>query len=648
MVAKKTSGKKSGEPARLGMATNEKLSKADVTRYLEGQSELDLLRFITCGSVDDGKSTLIGRMLYEAQLIFDDQIAALERDSKNQGTQAGKIDFALLVDGLAAEREQGITIDVAYRFFNTDRRKFIVADTPGHEQYTRNMATGASTADVAVILVDASQGVLPQTRRHSFIVSLLGIRHIVLAVNKMDLVSFEENAYREIEAEYQTLSERFSFESITSIPLSALEGDNVIKRSENTPWYKGPTLLGFLESVDITPKTSNALRFPVQWVNRPNANFRGFSGTVAAGTATIGQQVRALPSGELANIQDIVLFDKSMALAPEGQAVTITLDREIDLSRGDLLTSADTPCEVAEQFEATLVWMDQEAGFSGRQYVFQLGTSQANASISTIKSKYNINTFDELTAKSLELNDIATINLSLDKPIPFEPYAANHALGAFVLIDRYTNATVAAGMLKFSLRRATNIHRQAENIDRKAREALGGHKGHVIWLTGLSGAGKSTIANMAAEALHTQGVRTFILDGDNIRHGLSRDLGFTEADRIENIRRISEVAKLMLEAGIVVITAFISPFRAERDLARQLFDETDYDEIYVKASVSTAETRDPKGLYKKARAGELPNFTGIDSEYQAPESPNLTLETEHNTANECAESLVELIQNRIF
>jgi len=647
VVAKKKSSKTGGESSLLTMAANSDLSKDDVTRYLEGQSELDLLRFITCGSVDDGKSTLIGRLLYEAQLIFDDQIAALQRDSKTQGTQGGEIDFALLVDGLAAEREQGITIDVAYRFFNTDRRKFIVADTPGHEQYTRNMATGASTADVAVILVDASQGILTQTKRHSFIASLLGIRHVVLAVNKMDLVAFDESAFRKIDSEYTKLCERFNFETVTPIPLSALKGDNVITRSKNTTWYRGPTLLGFLETVDISRKEGVALRFPVQWVNRPNANFRGFSGTVAAGVATKGQSIRALPSGETARIKDIVLFERSLDDAPEGSSVTLTLDREIDLSRGDVITSVDSPCEVAEQFEAELVWMDGEHGYAGRQYHFQLGTSRANASITSLKSKYNINTFEELSAKSLELNDIATVKITLDHAIAFEAYEANKTMGAFVLIDRYTNATVAAGMLKFALRRASNIHRQSESVDRASRERLAGHKGHVVWLTGLSGSGKSTIANHVTEVLHAQGVRTFILDGDNIRHGLSKDLGFTDADRIENIRRIGEVAKLMLDAGIVVITAFISPFRAERELARQLFNAEDFDEVFVSASLREAENRDPKGLYKKARAGELPNFTGIDSDYEAPMHPDLILDTEEQSIEENTEQLMTLIESRI-
>ena len=647
MASTRRSRKNSSDKLPLTRSTNADLSKGDVTDYLEGQSELDLLRFITCGSVDDGKSTLIGRMLYEAQLVFDDQIIALERDSRTQGTQGDEIDFALLVDGLSAEREQGITIDVAYRYFNTDKRKFIVADTPGHEQYTRNMATGASTADVAVILVDATKGILTQTRRHSFIASLLGIQHVVLAVNKMDLVSFDESVFRAIEADYNDLCAHFQFKTVTAIPLSALQGDNVIRRSEQTSWYEGPTLLGFLEAVDIGRAEGEPLRFPVQWVNRPNANFRGFSGTVASGIAVVGQAIRALPSGELAKIKEISLFDQSLESAPEGKAVTLTLDREIDLSRGDVIASKDGPCEVAQQFEAELIWMDTEEGFAGRQYRFRLGTVETNASISSIKSNYNVNTFESLSARSLGLNDISTITISLDRPIPFEAYDCNKTLGAFVLIDRYTCKTVAAGMLKFSLRRASNIHRQAESIGRSSREMLSGHKGHVVWLTGLSGSGKSTIANQTVEALHELGIRTYILDGDNIRHGLSKDLGFTEADRIENTRRIGEVAKLMLDAGLMVITAFISPFKADRDLARRLFEPEDFDEVFVSASLNTVERRDPKGLYKKARSGELPNFTGIDSEYEVPETPELTLDTESYSVEENVSCLVKLIRSRI-
>ncbi len=621
--------------------------QARVDAYVDTQSKLDLLRFITCGSVDDGKSTLIGRMLYEAQMIFEDQVTTLQSDSKKVGTQGADIDFALLVDGLAAEREQGITIDVAYRFFNTDRRKFIVADTPGHEQYTRNMVTGASTADVAIILIDASQGVLTQTRRHSFIASLLGIEHVVLAVNKMDLVAYSQDRFNTICEEYEVLRKHLAFKSITPIPLSALKGDNVIERSGTMDWYQGPTLLGFLETVDIRDRLNqHAFRFPVQWVNRPNADFRGFSGTVVAGSIKPGDEIRALPSGQMAAIDRIVLSSNDLDQAVTDQAVTLTLDREIDLSRGDLIVAADAPCEVSDQFEAELVWMDNEPGYVGRRYSFQLGTSQANASLTHIKFKYDVNTFEQLSSRELSFNEIANVQITLDAEIPFEAYTDCPGLGAFVLIDRYTNATVAAGMIRFALRRSSNVHRQALSVDRAAREKLSGHRGRVAWLTGLSGSGKSTIANAAEKILHEQGYRTYILDGDNVRHGLSKDLGFTVADRVENIRRIAEVAKLMLDAGVIVLTAFISPFRDERDMAKSLFEPDDFLEVFVDTPLAVAEERDPKGLYKKARSGELPNFTGIDSEYQPPKTPSLVLTTDGRTVEESAKELVELISTR--
>ena len=621
--------------------------QARVDDYVDTQSKLDLLRFITCGSVDDGKSTLIGRMLYEAQMIFEDQVTTLQSDSKKVGTQGADIDFALLVDGLAAEREQGITIDVAYRFFNTDRRKFIVADTPGHEQYTRNMVTGASTADVAIILIDASQGVLTQTRRHSFIASLLGIEHVVLAVNKMDLVGYSQDRFNAICEEYEVLRKHLAFKSITPIPLSALKGDNVIERSGTMDWYQGPTLLGFLETVDIRDRLNqHAFRFPVQWVNRPNAEFRGFSGTVVAGSIKPGDEIRALPSGQIAAIDRIVLSSNDLDQAVTDQAVTLTLDREIDLSRGDLIVAADAPCEVSDQFEAELVWMDNEPGYVGRRYSFQLGTSQANASLTDIKFKYDVNTFEQLSGRELAFNEIANVQITLDAEIPFEAYTDCPGLGAFVLIDRYTNATVAAGMIRFALRRSSNVHRQALSVDRAAREKLSGHRGRVAWLTGLSGSGKSTIANAAEKILHEQGYRTYILDGDNVRHGLSKDLGFTVADRVENIRRIAEVAKLMLDAGVIVLTAFISPFRDERDMAKSLFEPDDFLEVFVDTPLAVAEERDPKGLYKKARSGELPNFTGIDSEYQPPKNPSLVLTTDGRTVEESAKELVELISTR--
>tara|TARA_R110002072_G_scaffold89232_4_gene199947 strand:+ start:73694 stop:75580 length:1887 start_codon:yes stop_codon:yes gene_type:complete len=618
--------------------------EARVDEYLAAQEKLDLLRFITCGSVDDGKSTLIGRMLYEAQQIFEDQVASLKNDSKKVGTQGDEIDFALLVDGLAAEREQGITIDVAYRFFHTDQRKFIVADTPGHEQYTRNMVTGASTADVAVILLDASQGVLTQTRRHSFIASLLGIKHVVLAVNKMDLVDYNEDRYDEIVAEYEKFRSQLEFTSVTAIPLSALKGDNVIERSQYTDWYQGPTLLGFLETVQ-TKQTDQQypFRFPVQWVNRPNSDFRGFSGTVVAGTISPGEAVRVLPSGEVAKVSEVVLYDQSLPKALTDQAVTITLDREIDVSRGDVIVAADNPCEVSDQFETTLVWMDQEEGFIGRSYWLLIGGARVNATITEIKYKYNINTFEHISSRSFELNEIGEVTLNLDKAIPFESYKACKQLGAFVLVDRYSHATVASGMINFALRRAQNVHKQALVVDKTARERLNGHKGRVLWFTGLSGSGKSTIANALEQVLHSQGIRTYILDGDNVRHGLNKDLGFTDADRVENIRRIAEVAKLMVDAGLVVLTAFISPFRSERDMARGMFEEGEFAEIYVNTPLEIAEERDPKGLYKKARRGELPNFTGIDSEYEAPLEAELQLGTGETSIDACVQQVLDIL-----
>ena len=615
-----------------------------VDEYIETQSHLDLLRFITCGSVDDGKSTLIGRMLYEAQMIFEDQVTSLRNDSKKMGTQGGEIDFALLVDGLAAEREQGITIDVAYRFFNTDHRKFIVADTPGHEQYTRNMVTGASTADVAVILLDATQGVLTQTRRHSFIASLLGIKHVVLAVNKMDLANFDKKTYDDIVEEYRAFSRDLSFETITEIPMSALEGDNVIQRSSRTTWYTGPTLLGFLEAVEVgRSQLDHPFRFPVQWVNRPSHEFRGYTGTIVAGQVEKGQAVRVLPSGEMANVDEIILYKTKLDKAVADQAVTITLDREVDISRGDVIVAADEPCQASDQFEVSLVWMDQEEGFIGRNYWMIIGTTRVNATIRDIKFKYNINTFEHISSQSLALNEISEVTLSLDKDVPYESYQACKAMGAFVLIDRYSHATVGAGMINFALRRAENVHRQALEIDKKARAKLNGHSGRALWFTGLSGSGKSTVANALEQALHKKGVHTYILDGDNVRHGLNRDLGFTDADRIENVRRVAEVTKLMVDAGIVVITSFISPFLSERQMARELFDAGEFIEVYVNVTLDQAEERDPKGLYKKARRGELPNFTGIDSAYEEPEIPEIELKTGEQSVEECVEQILKFL-----
>ena len=626
------------------MSSQDLTTSAQVDSYLAQQNALDLLRFITCGSVDDGKSTLIGRMLYEAQLVFEDQVATLLKDSKKLGTQGGDIDFALLVDGLAAEREQGITIDVAHRFFGTDHRKFIVADTPGHEQYTRNMVTGASTADVAVILVDASQGVLTQTRRHSFLTSLLGISHVVLAVNKMDLVDYDPDAFVQIEAEYLAFAAALSFKSITAIPLSALQGDNVIERSRRTPWYSGPTLLGYLESVEIAADDVNAdFRLPVQWVNRPNADFRGFAGTVAAGSVAPGDAVQVLPGGQEAIVENVVLFDQSLPRALPKQSVTLTLDRQIDISRGDVIVAVGATCEVSDQFDTSLVWMDQDAGYVGRGYNLMLGGRMISATLTEIKYKVNINTLEQLPSRSLALNDIGRVSLSLDEPVAFTAYDDCRDLGSFILIDRYSKATVGAGMINFGLRRAQNLFPTQTTIDMANRAKLMGHEGKVIWLTGLSGSGKSTVADALESRLHAMGIHSYLLDGDNIRGGLNKDLGFTEADRVENIRRTAEVAKLMVDAGLVVITAFISPFRSERAMAKGLFKPGEFAEVFIDVSLDVAESRDPKGLYKKARRGDLPHFTGIDSPYEAPESADLRLDTSELSVEQCVDRLLKLL-----
>lgn len=618
-----------------------------VNQYLDEQAYLDTLRFITCGSVDDGKSTLIGRMLFEAQIILDDQLDSLYSDSKKLGTQGGDIDFALLVDGLAAEREQGITIDVAYRFFATDRRKFIVADTPGHEQYTRNMVTGASTADVAVILIDARLGVLTQTRRHSMICSSLGIKNVVIAINKMDLVDYNQGLFDEILEDYTAFAKDLKFSEMTTIPISALKGDNIVERSNHTQWYHGPTLLGFLETVDSRAvRLNHPLRFPVQWINRPNPDFRGFSGTVEAGSAHVGQSIRVLPSGTTANIQDIVLFKDHLESAEAGLAVTLILDTEIDVSRGDVIVAADAPCEISNHFEANVVWMDKRAGFLGGSYWLKLGTSQVNAHITAIKHKVNINNFEHVAASQLEQNDLSVVTVKIDQPIAYERYQDCPPLGAFILIDRMDNQTVAAGMIEFSLRRANNVHCQKFEIDKDARRALNGHTSQVLWFTGLSGSGKSTIANALEKALHARGIRTYLLDGDNLRHGLNSDLGFTDADRVENIRRVGEVAKLMMDAGITVLTAFISPFSAEREMIRRLFDQGEFVEIFVDTSLEVAEARDPKGLYRKARLGKIPNFTGIGSPYEKPTNPDVHISTERETVDETVQRLLSELKLR--
>ena len=598
-----------------------------IQNYLAEQSALDTLRFITCGSVDDGKSTLIGRMLFEAQCLFDDQITALQAESKKHGTQGADIDFALLVDGLSAEREQGITIDVAYRFFATDRRKFIVADTPGHAQYTRNMATGASTASLAIILVDARHGMMEQTRRHSLICNLMGIKNIILAVNKMDLVGYNQSVFDQIVADYQDFSAALNFSEVTPIAISALMGDNVTERSSKMRWYQGPTLISKLETVDPHPlSTASGFALPVQVVARPNADFRGFSGTVLRSPLTKGEEIRVAPSGAVSRVKSIWLAGAELEVAAPGLAVTIELEDEIDISRGDVIAAKSTPVETADQFETDLIWMSKTKGLICSHYQLNIGGQTVTASMSNLKHHIDVNTGQELAASDMDLNEIACVTISSLKPIAYDGYENCKDLGAFILIDPLTNETMAAGMIKFALRRATNIHQQRLDVDKAARRALNGHTSKVFWFTGLSGSGKSTIANAFAQSLHDQGIRTYILDGDNIRHGLNKDLGFTDADRVENIRRIAEVAKLMVDAGIVVLTAFISPFRAERDMARSLFEDGEFIEVFVDTPLEVCEARDAKGLYKKARAGEIPNFTGIGSPYEAPNDPELRLD----------------------
>ena len=627
------------------MNAHRQLIDEDIEQYLEAHQHKTLLRFITCGSVDDGKSTLIGRLLYESKALLEDQLSALESDSKKHGTQGGELDFALLVDGLSAEREQGITIDVAYRFFATEKRKFIVADTPGHEQYTRNMITGASTADVAVILIDARKGVLTQTRRHSYLVSLIGIRRVVLAINKLDMVDYSQEVFEQIDADYRAFASRLGIEHIQSIPLSALRGDNITEPSPNTPWYRGPSLMQFLETVELEQAREDApLRMPVQWVNRPNLDFRGFSGRILGGSVRPGDAIRVLPSGKTSRVERIVTLNGDLQQAVTGQSVTLTLSDEIDISRGDVIAAADAPPAVADQFEATVVWMSEEAMLPGRPYLIKLGASSIGGALGQPKYQIDVNSLDQLPAKTLGLNEIGVCTLSLDRAAPFDPYAENRDMGSFIVIDRYTHQTVGAGMLHFALRRSQNIHWQAVEVDKAARTRLNGHKPCVIWLTGLSGAGKSTIANLLERRLHAQGVHTYLLDGDNVRHGLNKDLGFTAADRVENIRRIGEVAKLMVDAGLMVVTAFISPFRSERQLARDLVAEGEFIEVFVDTPLAEVEKRDPKGLYKKARRGELKNFTGIDSPYEAPEQPEIRIETLKHSAEEAADLIVRQLR----
>ncbi|WP_172122822.1 sulfate adenylyltransferase subunit CysN [Devosia sp. 919] len=618
---------------------------SDFAQYLTRHEEKDLLRFLTCGSVDDGKSTLIGRLLYDTKLLMEDQLATLERDSRKHGTVGEDIDFALLVDGLEAEREQGITIDVAYRFFATDKRKFIVADTPGHEQYTRNMATGASTADLAVILIDARKGVLTQTRRHSFITSLLGIRNIVLAVNKIDLVDYSQDVFDRIVADYQSFAAGLNFAAITPIPLSARFGDNVMARSANLGWYTGPTLVQHLESVPVGTAAADApFRMPVQWVNRPSLNFRGFAGTICSGTVHQNGEIVVCGSGRTSRIRSIVTADGELASASAGAAVTLTLEDEVDISRGDVLADATQRPEISDQFAAHVIWMSDEQLNPGRSYWIKIGTRTVSASFTEIKHKTDVNNFSKLAAKTLELNEVGLVNLSTQEPVAFEPYALNKTMGGFIVIDRLSNLTVGAGMIEFGLRRATNIHWQALDVSKELRASAKGQKPVVLWFTGLSGAGKSTIANLVEKRLASLGKHTYLLDGDNVRHGLNRDLGFTEADRVENIRRVAETAKLMVDAGLVVLASFISPFRAERNMAREALEPGEFIEIYVDTPLEVAEKRDPKGLYGRARAGLIKNFTGIDSPYEAPENPELVLAGGTREPSDLAEEVVAHLQ----
>ena len=625
----------------------EDLISSDIEAYLTQHEHKTLLRFITCGSVDDGKSTLIGRLLYESKLVFEDHLAALEADSKKVGTQGDQIDFALLVDGLAAEREQGITIDVAYRFFATERRKFIVADTPGHEQYTRNMVTGASTAQLAVVMIDARKGVLTQTRRHSYLVSLLGIRKIVLAINKLDLVEYSQEVFDTIEAGYRAFATEIGLTDIVSIPMAALRGDNIVERSPNTPWYTGPTLVGYLETVELEEEVrAKPFRMPVQWVNRPDLDFRGFAGQIVSGTVRPGDQIRVVPSGTTSTVSRIVTHDGDLSEAVAGQSVTITLTDEIDVSRGDVLAAAADPPGVADQFEAQIIWMGEKEMLPGRPYLIKIGTRTASAALAQPKYKVNVNTLEHTATKTLELNEIGVCNITIDRPVAFDPYDANRDTGGFILIDRLTNNTVGAGLIHFALRRADNVHWQAVDVDKAAHARLKDQQPCVVWFTGLSGSGKSTIADKLEQKLNAEGRHTYLLDGDNIRHGLNRDLGFTDADRVENIRRVAEVAGLMVDAGLIVLVSFISPFRAERQLARERVGADEFVEVYVDTPLEVVEARDVKGLYKKARRGELPHFTGVDSPYEPPEQPDLRVDTTTMTADEAADHVIAVLRQR--
>ena len=614
-----------------------------ISKYLKSQASLNLLRFITCGSVDDGKSTLIGRMLYESQMIFDDQVASLKNDSKKYGTQGENIDFALLVDGLSAEREQGITIDVAYRFFSSSKRKFIVADTPGHEQYTRNMATGASTAELAILLVDARNGILTQTKRHSFIVSLLGIKNIILAINKMDLVNYDKNIYEKISSEYKLFSKKLNFENIQSIPISALKGDNIHKKSKYMKWYNDKTLFDYLETTKTKIQSSDSFVLPVQSVNRPNLNFRGYSGTIAEGKIRKGDELISLPSNQKVKVKDIFVGERSLKTANLKQSITLTIDKEIDTSRGDILCSKNSTVDMADQFNMNVIWMSEDKGFTGRTYLAKIHNISTSIKIMNIKKIYDVNTLEFTAGNELKLNDVAEISISFNKAVPFSTFKENKILGSLIIIDPINNQTIGMGMINFSLRRSQNIQLQNLTINKNLREKINGHKGQVLWMTGLSGSGKSTIANELEKILYSQGKKTYILDGDNIRHGLNKDLGFTDKDRVENIRRVAEVAKLMCDAGLIVITAFISPFRLEREMARSLFEKNDFKEIYISTPLKVAEKRDPKGLYKKARQGKIPNFTGIDSIYEKPTNPELEIDTSKVSLSKAVKKILNII-----
>jgi bifunctional enzyme CysN/CysC len=631
----------------MNAITETRLDTQALVDYLASHEKKSLLRFLTCGSVDDGKSTLIGRLLYDTKLIFEDQLAGIEKDSKKFGTVGEDIDLALLVDGLQAEREQGITIDVAYRFFTTEKRKFIVADTPGHEQYTRNMATGASNSDLAVILIDARKGILTQTRRHSFIVSLLGIRHVVLAVNKIDLMDYSQAVFERIVTEYQAFAQAFGFETLQAIPLSARYGDNVLEKSPHMPWYDGPTLVEHLETVDVTTDlTVKPFRLPVQWVNRPDLNFRGFSGTIASGSIKPGDAIVVSGSGQTSNVRAIVTYDGNLPVAVAGQAVTLTLEDEIDISRGDVLADPQARPEVADQFQAHLIWMSETELLPGRSYLIKTGARTVAATVTAIQHKIDVNSFQELAAKTLALNEVAVVSIDTQEPIAFDPYGDNHETGAFIVIDRVSNLTLGAGMISRGLRRATNVHWQALDVSKTSRAAAKGQKPAVLWFTGLSGAGKSTIANLVEKKLLSLGHHTYLLDGDNVRHGLNRDLGFAAADRVENIRRVAEVARLMVDAGLITLVSFISPYRSERQLARDLLEDGEFVEIHVATPLAVAEARDVKGLYARARAGEIRNFTGIDAPYEAPETPDIRVDTTDTTPEFLAEQIVRYLFDR--